>query len=227
MTITRIAVLGLYNSGSTAVAGMLHRLGVNMGPPYYTTCDPDDEYNFYEPYDLSWHLRHWWSEPELREQTTAAQRIEFLKRWVHLQECLGHSIVGAKHPLLSLCSTDLLTAWGTDTKFIWCWRPLEESIEKLKSRVWFEGLEEAMQSRLWDVLSEFEESHRCVIRLDWNRLKRDPIWAVSELSSILGIQPEEHVAKSAAEFIKPEQTHHGHGLKSRMKSISKRLLGRR
>src|SRR6266576_4665725 len=32
---TRIAVLGLYRSGSTVVAGVLHHLGVDMGPPFY------------------------------------------------------------------------------------------------------------------------------------------------------------------------------------------------
>ena len=64
----RIAVLGLYNSGSTVIAGMLHRLGVNMGQPFWQTSADGAACNHYEPYDLSWHLRRWWDEPRAVER---------------------------------------------------------------------------------------------------------------------------------------------------------------
>ena len=77
----RIAVLGLYNSGSTTLAGMLHRLGANLGAPFWTDSDDASEGNYYEPYDLSWHLREWWDEPRLAPRITAAQRIAALTAW--------------------------------------------------------------------------------------------------------------------------------------------------
>lgn len=40
----RIAVLGLYNSGSTCVAGILDRLGVDMGAPFWAS----ETDNYYE-----------------------------------------------------------------------------------------------------------------------------------------------------------------------------------
>ena len=56
----RIAILGLFNSGSTALAGVLHQLGVNMGgPPFFK--------EFYESAEIARNLRRWWSEPELVE----------------------------------------------------------------------------------------------------------------------------------------------------------------
>ena len=42
----RVAIVGLFNSGSTAVAGMLYRLGVNLGPPFWG--GDSDPGNFYE-----------------------------------------------------------------------------------------------------------------------------------------------------------------------------------
>ena len=62
---TRIAVLGVYRSGSTAVAGALHHLGVDMGPPFFE--------GFYESAGLSKQLRRWWDEPRLVEKVGQAQ----------------------------------------------------------------------------------------------------------------------------------------------------------
>jgi len=135
----RFAVLGLYNSGSTALAGMLHRLGANMGPPFWENSDDDSAVNYYESYDLSWHLRKWWNEPRIAECVSSRHRIEFLKRWVNLQQCAGQAPVGAKHPLLSLCGPDLVEAWGAETLFFWSWRPLRESVAGLQRRGWFPG----------------------------------------------------------------------------------------
>ena len=54
---TRIAVLfGLYRSGSSAAAGVLHHLGVEMGAPYWM--------DNYESARLARRLRRWWHEPD-------------------------------------------------------------------------------------------------------------------------------------------------------------------
>ena len=121
---TRIAVLGVYRSGSTAVAGALHHLGVDMGPPYFE--------GFYESAGLSKQLRRWWDEPRLVEKVGRAKRVRVLEQWIKEREAGGVRWVGMKHPLLSLCGDDLVQAWGEDTRFIRCCRPLEDSIDSLK-----------------------------------------------------------------------------------------------
>lgn len=149
----RIVVLGLYNSGSTALAGMLHRLGVNMGPPFWITSDDNSEENFYEPYQLAMELRRWWRQPKLIETTPAADRIHFLKTWIGQQESIRPGPVGAKHPLLSLCIDDLAAAWGEDTCWLWSWRTLDQSIAGLVRRKWFSEEDSVhMQNRLWEIL---------------------------------------------------------------------------
>jgi hypothetical protein len=96
---TRIAVLGVYRSGSTAVAGALHHLGVDMGPPFFE--------GFYESAGLSKQLRKWWDEPRLREKVSQAKRVRVLAQWIQERERGGVRWVGMKHPLLSLCGEDL------------------------------------------------------------------------------------------------------------------------
>ena len=120
MNRTRIAVLGVYRSGSTAVAGALHHLGVDMGPPYSGGITSPG---------LSKQLRQWWDEPRLQEKVGRAKRVRVLAQWIQEREQGGVKWVGMKHPLLSLCGEDLVQAWGEDTRFIRCYRPLDESIE--------------------------------------------------------------------------------------------------
>jgi len=119
VTITkRIAVVGLYNSGSTALAGMLHRMGVNMGAPFWTNSEEDHPENFYESWDLSIQIRSWWTEPLIVETAAASERIKFLKNWASAQQFVRPCPLGAKHPMLSLSVNDLLEAWGANTCII-------------------------------------------------------------------------------------------------------------
>jgi hypothetical protein len=191
----RIAVLGLYNSGSSALAGMLHRLGVNMAPPFFE--------DFYEPYELAWHLRNWWDEPRLTECAPPAHRVSFLRQWVELQERGGHRAVGAKHPLLSLCGPDLVAAWGEEVRFIWSYRSLDDSIEGLKRRQWFMGHEEHAQRRLWDALQAFERSDVPIFKLDWREVKANPARAARELARIAEIEATAAQMNSAASIVRP------------------------
>ncbi|MCA9269019.1 MAG: hypothetical protein KDA41_11140, partial [Planctomycetales bacterium] len=201
----RVAVLGLYNSGSTAVAGMLHRLGVNMGAPFWQENADNSPRNFYEPSDLAWQLRTWWNEPRLATQAPAGQRIEFLRQWIVLQECARPSPAGAKHPLLSLCGEDLLAAWGDDVVFIWSWRPLAESIAGLKRRGWFPGMEEAMQTKLWESLGEFESRAGRIERIDWREVQADPVGTAQRLADLAGLAASPSYVDAAAQFIRTDK----------------------
>lgn len=200
--VMRIAVLGLYNSGSTAIAGMLHRMGVNMGPPFWMDSNEDSPENHYEARDLSHRLRKWWDEPQLVERASKRRRVCYLKRWISRQERSGAPATGAKHPLLSLCGQDLLAAWGESTRLIWCHRPLADSISGLQKREWFKGREAEVQQRLWAALCGLEQSGVRITKLEWSRVKSDPNAAVNELANILGIRPSMERLERAANFIR-------------------------
>src|SRR6266850_196200 len=124
MARVRVPVLGLYRSGSTVVAGVLHHLGVDMGAPYFG--------GYYESDWLSKQLRIWWDEPRLQEKVPQTERVRVLAEWIQKREQAGARWVGMKHPLLSLCGEDLIKAWGEQTRFIRCCRPLPESVESMQ-----------------------------------------------------------------------------------------------
>ena len=200
----RFAILGLFNSKSTVLAGMMHRLGANMAPPFWMNCKDNAEDNFYEPYDLSWHLRKWWDQPNITEMVSADMRTNFLRRWVELQECTGSAPVGAKHPLLTLCWRELLLGWGEDVRLIWAFREFDESVIGLQKRDWFRGLEKKIQQRLWDELVCLEGSNNKLVRVNWNDVRSNPEWAACHLASLIGLVPTAFQLKTAASFVVTE-----------------------
>ena len=197
---TRIAVLGLYNSGSTALAGALHRLGVHMGSPFWYSSDDCAKNNYYEPWDLGCQLRYWWNEPAIRENTDRQTRIACLANWVRMRQCFHQGAVGAKHPLLCLCGDDIVTAWGADTIFLRACRPLDESIERLKARNWFSNREDSLQRTLWQALERFcaRQPH---LPVEYRRLRNEPTIVLREIAAYAHLHPTASQLAAAEAFI--------------------------
>lgn len=195
-----LAVLGLYNSGSTAVAGALHRMGVHLGGPFWYNSDDNSPDNFYEPWDLGCQLRYWWNEPDLRENTDRPTRLLCLANWLHLRRCVYAGTVGAKHPLLCLCAEDLPAAWGEQTIFVRTWRPLPESIARLKARGWFPNYEERLQGILWQVLEQFC-ARRPHLRIEYQRLRKEPAAVLGEIAEYAHLTPTAAQLTAAMAFI--------------------------
>jgi hypothetical protein len=179
----RFAVLGLYNSGSSALAGMLHHLGANLGPPFW--------HNTFESSELAAALRTWWDEPRLTECVAADERQATLAAWIDRQEAASTMPAGAKHPLLSLCAPQLHAAWGADTRFLWARRPLGESVDGLTRRGWFPGREAAMQERLWTAIDAFVGTGADVTPIDFAQILDDPPATARRLAALLGLAPDD------------------------------------
>lgn len=99
-------------------------------------------------------------------------------------------------------TNDLLEAWGPDAKFIWTYRPLEESIESLIRRGWWPGREQAIQSRLWQSVNTFfdKQPH---LRLDFAEVISDPKSAVQRISTFLRLSPTDRQCREAIASIRP------------------------
>jgi hypothetical protein len=191
----RIAVLGLYRSGSTAVAGILHHLGIHMGKEFWG--------HYYEPLWLSQQLREWWNEPHLVEKTSREERIRVLAKWIAEREADSHTVCGAKHPLLSLCGADLVSAWGPQTRFVWSHRAPEDSIASLESEGWWASeIAHGCQRTLWDEVSRFfsEQPHH---RVEHLRLLNDPAGEIDRLIAYLELKPTPAQLEAAIRFVQP------------------------
>ncbi|MGH8850959.1 MAG: hypothetical protein ACREYD_08190 [Casimicrobiaceae bacterium] len=198
MATTRIAVLGLYRSGSSAVAGALHYLGVDMGGPYWRD-------NF-ESARLAKRLRRWWHEPKLDECYPRSERVRKLDDWIAFVETGGATHVGAKHPLLSLCGEDLVEAWGPGVRFIWTYRSLDESIASIhRTHWWPEPDGEELQRRLWDPLNRFFAG-REHLRIDFADMLADPAREIRRIADYVALAPDVGRFAAAVASIRPEKS---------------------
>jgi len=190
----RIAVLGLYRSGSTVVAGVLHHLGVDMGAPFYG--------GYYESDWLSKQLRIWWDEPRLQEKVPQAERVRVLTEWIQQREEAGVRWVGMKHPLLSLCGEDLIKAWGEQTRFIRCCRPLAESVESMKRGLGYTGDAELLQGTLLNALDAFLTG-REHLQIHFSDMMHHAERELRHIIDFLEITPNKENIAAALGYVKP------------------------
>jgi len=187
----RLAILGCYRSGSSVLAGILEHLGIDMGAPYWG--------DYYEPQDLSEKLRIWWTEPHLIEAVSKPDRVRYLQEWIQTRENTSQPI-GAKHPLLSMSPSDLVEAWGDNTKFIWTSRPPLKSIESLVKLGWWKE-PELIQLELWYRTRRFLESREHLV-IEFRETLADPAKQIDSLIEYLGINPTAEQIADAIQLVR-------------------------
>jgi hypothetical protein len=204
------AVMGLYRSGSTALAGALYRLGADMGEPFFE--------DFYEPAMLSTLLRSWWNEPKgraaesspgsdvLGEHAPFSERLYWLSRYKILREHRGYPTeqppvsIGMKHPLLCLSAVEFLQAFP-GARLIWSYRPLEESVQSLVRLGWWDQSTCArMQQKLWDAVQTLMEG-REHLRVDFRDMKFNPQTQIERLIEYLSLSPTAEQKQAAIQSI--------------------------
>ncbi|MCG8449818.1 MAG: glycosyltransferase family 25 protein [Pirellulales bacterium] len=180
-TIPLVAVTGLYRSGCLPVIGTLQKLGGFLG----------DRYNrFLEDEDLQALSCYFFSEPKIKELVPSRGRQQMLRQWATAKRIAaakrGHSFVAAKQPLLSMFASDLLAAWGQDTKFILVERDFEEAIDALEKVNWkkFRGQESRTQQRLRQAQDDFFGKHEHLL-INYHQLRANPQKAVEQIVDYL------------------------------------------
>jgi hypothetical protein len=189
----RLAVLGLYRSGSSITAAILAKLGVCMG---------HDLSEFFEPIALSAQLRRWWREPFLVEDMPRSQRVAELRGWVQdLEQASDAPVVGAKHPLLCLSGHDLQEAWGAETVFIAIMRPIDYSIASVRSLGGFLPVDPAhLQNTLWESRERFLAGRR-LLRVRYGDLLARPRQQITRMADCLDLRPSEQQLVEAVDMV--------------------------
>jgi hypothetical protein len=137
----------------------------------------------------------------LREKVGQAKRVRVLAQWIQEREQGGARWVGMKHPLLSLCGDDLVQAWGPETRFIRCCRPLEDSINSLR-RLGRKVDGAFLQGTLMAALDRFLAG-REHLAIQFAELMANPRGQVQRLMEYLQITTDAERIQSAIRFIEP------------------------
>jgi len=199
-----IVVLGMWCGGTSAVAGVLHRLGVFMASEF--------DWAGREPHDIWEDLRlahicrdaFDFTDPcgQLRNDPVVFERK--LRRWAD-EHRRGARAVGArpgvKNPHLSIVVESLRSAWGPIVPVV-VDRPVGKVVSSLTRCGWWKDEDE----RIEVTKHTFAARDRALgdaprIRVDFEELRAEPVAAIGRLVAELGLTVTQEQLDAAAELI--------------------------
>ncbi|MDH3584305.1 MAG: glycosyltransferase family 25 protein, partial [Phycisphaerae bacterium] len=201
LTKPMVAVLGPYRGGTSCVAGILHKLGVNMGGNFPRMVK---DYPTWEAEMLGNLCREFYKEPELAETSTYEQRVARLRDWANVRRraCAGEPC-GGKHPLMCLMVPEILEAWGEDTKFVLPVRSPGDVVASLtKVGWWHPQARERTTAKLIDQLVCGIENAAHWHVVPFTTLREHPEVIVNGLIEFLGIEPAPDQIQEAIESVR-------------------------
>lgn len=206
-----VAVVGNYSGGTSAVAGILHMLGISMGE-HFEPADSTNVNGNFEAQGLAELCRRCYAEPWLTERLDATARTRLLRIWAS-ERCdrlrgTGHWC-GGKHPLLSFMIPELSSAWNSPS-IISVERDREATLNSLLRRNWKWPVESCMlvtdQLRLARAqsLTATELPH---LILDYEDVVADVRSAISKICQFLQFYPSPEAISKAIGFVTNHRKH--------------------
>ncbi|MGA8330691.1 MAG: hypothetical protein WB777_15520, partial [Mycobacterium sp.] len=184
-----IVVLGPFGGGTSAIAKVLHHLGVFMGTDFdWTYRKPHDTWE--ESY-LSRLCRRAFSEPRGHLQMDVDSLQTQLRAWAdgHRRAArIAGGRPGAKHPLLCVALDFLRQSWGPVVPVV-VDRPFDNVVASLNRLGWWADEQERVESTKY-LLAARDNGIRgtAVVRVDFEALRASPSIVIRRLADELGLQ---------------------------------------
>ncbi|HEY1601636.1 MAG TPA: glycosyltransferase family 25 protein [Pirellulales bacterium] len=205
-----IACLGLHRSGSSCVAGILHRLGLHMGNRF-VGCEADGGY---EAEGLASICERYMPFPEIHKCMDELATTTLLAEWIRAKSSEAASrttIAGGKYPHLLAMGEMLLRVCGPSLYIVHCERPLSESVASLirrDGRSHTNAQLEAVQRYLWDEkLRLLSRPELKIHSVNYHALLTDPVEEIRKLAHFLPLTISETQITIAAQYVRPTLRH--------------------
>jgi len=205
-----VVVVGLHRSGSSALAGVLHKLGVHLG----------NQLGGYEPtggfeaITLAHLCERAYPFPSTTLAVPREQLVGKLRSFIdekRREAFFKNMIAGGKYPHLCAMGEELREICGDALRVIHINRPLDESIASLKKRSaketgWLHITDdqvEAVQRWLWDRKTAFltEADH---LTVEFDDLRTNPAGQIEQIIEHLRIEPTDAQIASAISHVRTE-----------------------
>ena len=206
-----VAVVGPYRSGTSCVAGAVHRLGVSMGLDFRALSQPRrfSPCGTWEAPGLARICRQAVAEPTLyRVWPSERVRLEFRRYFVQRAHAAPGKPIGVKHPLLCVLLPELAGAWPS-VKVIAVDRTLEAAIASGLNVGWLPTAREVIPAMLAERDRALESLKLPVFRLSYEALLERPREVLRGLCDFLGLVPQSAEFEAAVAFVNPVVRHFG------------------
>ncbi len=212
--IKTVVVLGMHRSGTSIVAGVLHKLGVNMGKNFLNA-NPGNVYGYYENVNfvelnkkILGHKDNTVLGVPPQEEILSKDKL-FLAKIKNLIKQEESEIWGWKDPRTCL-TIDLYLPYLINPYFILCFRnPLDVaySLQKRDNLDILEGLNLCL---LYDNrITNFVQKNRNLkyLFLSYGKLINNPEDSIQEIINFLNINVDIKLYNQAINFINPSKTY--------------------
>jgi len=221
-----VAVMGLHRSGSSCLAGVLHKLGVHMGEKLGGYEGPRG--GGYEAHGLARLCEDAYPFPSFERKLTIDQVDGRLREHIHHNVDIAKKAgvpVGLKYPTLCLMADELVRT-ALNLRLIFIQRPIKESLASIRRRCeQGKGLVKCDPddaARLQGVLDEFMGAARVrlgranvpMITIEYADLLDHTEREVTRIVEFCELKPSAQQWRAAIDHVKPEHRHHEQQLAS-------------
>jgi hypothetical protein len=204
-----LLVCGPWGSGTTAVAGLLERLGAVGFGPYFQTNDPHTG-NAYELIPFRDLIRRFVSEAALALLEGGAEDVEAALRWFRGRiesQALGPYDLASGRPIFLKYPPSVLVLPQIcsvfDTKLITVERSLAQIERTRLRRKWAAHYGEQGAELIYRRLAEAVEAGLSPhLRVKYDELLRSPAYVARRLAQFAGLSASRDAVEGAATFIK-------------------------
>jgi len=197
-----IVVLGPWCGGTSAVAGVLHHLGVFMGADFVWAYR--GPYQTWEDSRLSKLCVRAFTEPGAQLQIDAGSLEAELREWADAHRLAARMVgqrPGVKHPLLCVSIDFIRNAWGPVVPVV-VDRPVPNVLASLNRLGWWKDEQERAESTA-HLIAMRDRALRDVAKIivDFEALRAAPAIAIGRLVDQLGLEVTEAQLQAAAHSV--------------------------
>jgi len=206
-----IAVVGVFRSGTSCTAGILHKLGVSMGNRFESPRAGNPR-GFYEAKGLARICRQSFKEPLMIEQNTFDDRIKALREW-GMARVRNDVPIGAKHPTLCLMVPEMVEAWP-GMKIIAVDRPIEQVIQSMLRRGWWKSLSFDQKADVLRKMLAKRDADIAALKVptmfvDYASLIGEPTTSIERMIYFADLLPTVKQIQAAKDHVDPSLQHFG------------------
>lgn len=204
-----VPVVGLHRSGSSCLAGVLHRLGVYMGT-HFIGPNKSNPGGAYEAKALAKMCEQHWPFPATATDQDSNKLTNELLDWIQRNKqhaAKNKTIAGGKYPH-SCRMFDNFKHCGP-MRPIFSDRPLEDSIRSLEKRnPNIGGKAREVQEWLWEGRKDWLQEFPQALHIEYDKMVENPRREIDRIIEYLEIRPDQARIDEAVAWVNPDWKHH-------------------
>ena len=206
-----LLICGPWGSGTTAVAGMVARLGTDTIEPYYTTSDPRTR-NSYESLPFLKIVQRYASERTLKRKVPSERIVAALSDFhdriargeFGRRERRNPAPIFLKCPVSALLLPEICAVF--DTQLVYVNRPLEDIEKTRMRRMWSEQYGRAGAELIYRVMDSFKQWFpKPILLVEYEDLLAFPDQGALAIARFAGLNPSPAALLDATNFVRPDR----------------------